>query len=73
MIEREEKIPFCCSDCKHFLGGISCKAFDVIPLEVFDAPEAHVKPIDGQTGNFVFEPAREPETLHVYEETPATA
>jgi hypothetical protein len=73
MTEKQVKIPFGCPDCKHFKGGLGCKAFDVIPLEIFDAPESHTEPIDGQQGNFVFEPAHEPETMRVYEATPATA
>ena len=45
-----------CETCIHRIKGTSgCKAFDVIPEEIYFEENKHDKPIKGQKGNFVFE------------------
>lgn len=41
--------------CKHFIGGWSCSAFDVIPIEILRGELNHSTKIDGQEGDIVFE------------------
>lgn len=44
-----------CTECKHYLGGCKCRAFDKIPLDVFVNASQHDKQIPGQTGSYTFE------------------
>ena len=39
--DRIEERPYMCEDCKHFLSGAKCRAFDLIPIEIYEDPEAH--------------------------------
>ena len=45
-----------CFTCKHYHGGASCDAFDVIPDEIFGAENDHKKPYEGD-GGIQYEPA----------------
>lgn len=44
-----------CSECKHYLGGSACRAFDEIPLALFTDAAKHDKPQPKQKGAFTFE------------------
>lgn len=48
-----------CMRCKHLKetnNRLECEAFNVIPLEIWQAENNHGKPLDGQENNTVFEP-----------------
>lgn len=71
LIDKIEERPYLCEDCKHFISGLKCKAFDIIPLEIFDDPEGHTTVVDGQTGDYTFETDKARDTMRVYvEEVP---
>ena len=44
-----------CGYCKNHIDGLKCKAFDIIPDEIFFNELDHDKIIEGQKGDFVFE------------------
>ncbi len=69
IVDRTEEAPYMCEACKHHQkGGISCKAFDLIPLEIIEAgAESHDHVMQGQRGDFVFEPKQPRDTMHIYE------
>ena len=56
LVEKRELIPFSCEDCIHIdpTNPLRCKAFDLIPIEVFG--ENHTKVVKGQKGDYVFQP-----------------
>ena len=56
LVDHPEPVPFSCRDCIHFIEVGKCKAFDLIPIEYFDIGEEHTKVIEGQHGDYVFEP-----------------
>lgn len=64
-------MPYECKDCKHYLGDISCLAFDSIPLEIYCDAEKHTKIVDGQHGNYVFITDKSRATMRVYVEEDA--
>lgn len=66
MIDYEVKCPQTCEDCRHYISGVKCHAFAVIPPEIFGDAGAHDKVRDGQQGNYVFAPATAAETMRVY-------
>ena len=45
-----------CNVCKNHIGGLKCKAFDVIPDEIIFGEIKHNKPLKNQENNIVFEP-----------------
>ena len=55
LVEHKRPVPLDCEECAHYIEGCKCKAFDIIPIELFYAAEEHCKKIEGQKGNFVFE------------------
>lgn len=62
---------YLCEDCKYFVSGLKCKAFDLIPLEIYDNPEGHTSIVPGQNGDFVFKTDKPRDTIRVYgEDTP---
>lgn len=65
-IDKIKGMPYVCEDCKHFISGLKCKAFDLIPLDVFDNPEGHTAVVPGQNGNYVFETDKQRDTMRVY-------
>ena len=67
LIDIEKPLPFSCEDCKHHKGGVSCAAFDIIPLDIYDNAEGHTKVVDGQRGDYVFETDKEREVMRTYE------
>lgn len=69
IVDTTEEVPYMCEACKHHIkGGISCKAFDIIPLEIIEAgAESHDHVMQGQRGNFVFEPKQPRDTMRIYE------
>ena len=45
-----------CAECKHLIGNLKCKAFDIIPNEIFvSGKHDHTKPFKGDNG-IRFEP-----------------
>ena len=70
-IDKQVARPNLCEDCKYFISGLKCKAFDIIPLEIFDDPEAHTYVVPGQNGDYTFETDKPRDTMRVYgEDTP---
>lgn len=65
-IDKIVKRPYLCEDCKYFVSGLTCKAFDIIPLEIFDNPEGHTSVVPGQNGNYVFTTDKSRDTMRVY-------
>lgn len=55
-----------CEDCKHFLFGAKCRAFDLIPIEIYEDPEAHTTVVSGQKGDYVFATDKPRDTMRVY-------
>ena len=45
-----------CNQCRHFIDGLKCKAFDTIPDEILFGENDHSKPLKGQKNKIVFEP-----------------
>ena len=39
-----------CTFCKHETGFRKCKAFDLIPLEIWEGKNDHTKPYKGDNG-----------------------
>lgn len=68
IVDKERPMPYECSDCKHYLGGTSCRAFDTIPLEIYCDAESHTKAVDGQHGDYVFATDKPRTTMRVYVE-----
>lgn len=66
IIDYEIACPQTCRDCRHYISGVRCHAFAVIPPELFDDAGAHDAVQDGQQGNFIFAPTKEAETMRVY-------
>lgn len=64
--DRIEPRPYMCEDCKHFLSGVKCRAFDVIPLEIYEDAEAHTTVVSGQKGDYVFATDKPRDTMRVY-------
>lgn len=48
-----------CNDCKNHIDGLKCKAFDVIPDEIFSGENDHSKPLPGQKNDVLFEPKKQ--------------
>lgn len=66
LIDKIEERPYMCEDCKHFLSGAKCLAFDLIPIEIYEDPEAHTTVVPGQKGNYVFATDKPRDTMRVY-------
>lgn len=67
IIDKIEECPYTCEHCKHFVKGLTCAAFDIIPIEIMqDGAESHNHIFEGQKGNYIFEPARPRDTMRVY-------
>lgn len=64
--DRIEKRPYMCEDCKHFLTGVKCRAFDLIPIEIYEDAEAHTSVVPGQKGDYVFATGKPRDTMRVY-------
>lgn len=46
-----------CDECRHYIGGNRCKAFDEIPLAVVSGDFDHRNPYPGDRG-ILFEPKK---------------
>lgn len=66
LVEHLEPVPYDCADCIHFIESGRCKAFDPMPIDVFDIGEDHKKVIQGQNGDYVFETTKERQYDRVY-------
>ena len=69
IVDTLKPVPFGCEDCVHVDPNdpFRCRAFDVIPIEFFDIGEKHIEKLEGQKGDFVFEPKSERQYNRVYE------
>ena len=57
LVDYNKPLPFHCEDCAHYIDGFTCKAFDLIPIKIYGAPEKKPgKKVAGQKGDYVFEP-----------------
>lgn len=65
-VDKIEERPYLCEDCKHFIEGITCRAFDIIPLDVYGNPEGHTSVLSGQKGDYVFTTDKPRDTMRVY-------
>lgn len=45
-----------CAECKNYLYGLKCLAFDQIPEEILNDENDHAEPLPGQDNTIVFEP-----------------
>lgn len=69
LVDKTIKLPYTCEDCKHFKGGLSCAAFDRIPLELYgDGAESHTSVRPDQKGDYIFETDKQRDTMRVYED-----
>ena len=68
LIDKIEQRPYLYEACKHFIKGLQCRAFDIIPLEVFDDPEGHTSVLPVQKGDYVFETDKPRDTMRIYVE-----
>ena len=67
MIDQEVPQPFMCEDCKHYLGGFRCKAFDnLVAAENAPIGEEHTKIVPGQKGDYVFETDKPRQYIRAY-------
>ncbi len=58
VIDKENELPMYsayCNLCKHVLGKQRCKAFDIIPDNIWLAKKEHNTPSSKQQGGFIFE------------------
>lgn len=55
-----------CEDCKNFLSGLKCRAFDLIPVEIYEDAEGHTTVVSGQKGDYVFATDKPRDTMRVY-------
>ena len=44
-----------CWTCKHYLGDLSCLAFDVIPKEILEGKDNHNEKLKEQKEDIVYE------------------
>lgn len=47
-----------CINCKNYTTLGTCKAFKIIPPEIWSEGEDHSKPLPGQENKIVFEPLK---------------
>lgn len=66
IIDIIKELPYGCDGCKHFISGLQCKAFNVIPLKIWGNAESHTTVLPEQKGAYVFEPAKPRDTMRVY-------
>lgn len=44
-----------CNDCKHYITGRRCRAFDTIPDSILDGDNNHSTPLPNQGNQVVFQ------------------
>lgn len=67
IIDRIEERPYMCDACKHFIKGLTCAAFDLIPDQIIEeGAESHDHVMPGQKGDYVFETDQPRDTMRVY-------
>lgn len=66
LIDYEVNCPRPCKDCRHYISGVKCLAFSVIPPDFIGDAEAHNTVQDGQQGDYTFVPTKEAETIRIY-------
>ena len=67
LIDKIEELSYMCEQCKHVKKGLTCSAFDIIPIEIVQAgAESHDHVLKGQRGSYIFEPAKPRDTMRVY-------
>lgn len=58
-------IPITCFDCKHLIGYLQCKAFDKIPVDIWNGYNRHTGPFPGD-GGIQYEKASQEELKERY-------
>lgn len=53
--EALQTIPIC-NNCKNYIEGLKCKAFDIIPDVILFGENNHSKVLKGQLNDFIFTP-----------------
>lgn len=48
---------YTCANCKNYLSGLSCLAFDLIPEDILNGENNHLEPLYDQDNDIVFERA----------------
>lgn len=48
-----------CMTCKHHIKGFRCKAYDVIPIQIFGEEIEHDRVFEGQKGEYIYEKIEE--------------
>lgn len=54
IINTEIELPYICEECKNFIGGLKCKAFDRVPRDIHYNAEIHTQVVPGQIGDYIF-------------------
>ena len=63
----EKQTPRTCSECRHFISGAKCRAFDLIPIDLLHDAGTHDKILDNQKGDFVFISDIPAPVMNIYE------
>lgn len=67
IIDKDVEQPYMCEDCKHYLYGLTCAAYDFIPAKIIEAgAESHDHVMPGQKGDYVFATDKPRNTMRVY-------
>ncbi|MCD6017271.1 MAG: hypothetical protein K0S53_392 [Bacteroidetes bacterium] len=48
-----------CINCKNYVGGLICLAFETIPEEILTGENDHEKPLPNQDNDIIYEPLDE--------------
>ena len=67
LTDMQKPLPYECRDCKHFISGCRCKAFEQIPIGFIMDAEQHDSVVPGQNGQFVFETDKGRQAINSYE------
>ena len=65
-VDKEIEQPYMCEACRHFISGLKCRAFDVIPYEIFFKAERHTSVLPGQRGDYTFSTDKPRDVMRVY-------
>lgn len=68
LIDYEIEEPRSCDECRHYISGAVCRAFDVIPIEFFNDAGRHNKKRANQKGDFVFSSDIPAPTMRIYKD-----
>lgn len=67
MIDKEIEVQVReCKECTHYLGGCKCRAYDIIPIDLFLDAATHNKVQPNQKGDYIFNAKVPAQTMRVY-------